>query len=214
MKARTVTVRPSLGASVSVVVVAIAAYAALPPWRFSWWPFAAITVAALILLLVRVRRHSFVTWVAARVRHRRTRRYTTPSGRGGRHPPRQRGVRRAHRRQRGSCRDSGRRPSLRTDLPPRLYRRAHGERVAAGRAGSVLGSARWVAHWFRHRVGRIPRASRIRVPAALQHPARGARRGRSASHLSDCAAGHPRVADQDWCIASRSVPPWRPPPIA
>jgi type VII secretion protein EccE len=80
VKARTVTVRPSLGASVSVVVVAIAAYAALPPWRFSWWPFAAITVAALILLLVRVRRHSSVTWVAARVRHRRTRRYTTPVG--------------------------------------------------------------------------------------------------------------------------------------
>jgi type VII secretion protein EccE len=80
MKARTVTVRPTLGASVSVVVVAIAAYAALPPWRFSWWPFAAITVVALVVLLVRVRRHSVVTWVAARVRQRRTGRYTTPVG--------------------------------------------------------------------------------------------------------------------------------------
>lgn len=80
MKARTVTVRPSLGPSVAVVVVAIAAYAALPPWRFSWWPFVVITVAALIVLLVRVRRHSVVTWVAARTRLRRTRRYTTPVG--------------------------------------------------------------------------------------------------------------------------------------
>ncbi|SBS76596.1 conserved exported hypothetical protein [uncultured Mycobacterium sp.] len=80
MKARTVTVRPTLGASVSVVVAAIAAYAALPPWRFSWWPFAAITVVALVVLLVRVRRHSLVTWVAARVRQRRTGRYTTPVG--------------------------------------------------------------------------------------------------------------------------------------
>jgi type VII secretion protein EccE len=80
MKARTVTVRPTLGASVSVVVAAIAAYAALPPWRFSWWPFAAITVVALAVLLVRVRRHSVVTWVAARVRQRRTGRYTTPVG--------------------------------------------------------------------------------------------------------------------------------------
>ena len=80
MKARTVTVRPSLGPSVAAVVVAIAAYAVLPPWRFSWWPFVAITVGALVVLLVRVRRHSFVTWVAARTRLRRRRRYTTPVG--------------------------------------------------------------------------------------------------------------------------------------
>lgn len=80
MKARTVAVRPALGAVVAVEVAAIAAFAALPPWRFSWWPFAVITSVALVLLLVTVHRRNFAAWVWARVRHLRTRRYTTAVG--------------------------------------------------------------------------------------------------------------------------------------
>ncbi|PBA42271.1 type VII secretion protein EccE [Mycobacterium avium] len=80
MKARTVAIRPALGAVVAAEVVAITAYAALPPARFTWWPFALITAVALVLLLVTVHRRNFAVWVAARVRWWRTRRYATPVG--------------------------------------------------------------------------------------------------------------------------------------
>jgi len=80
VKARTVTIRPTLAAMVAAEVVGIAAYVALPPARFTWWPFAAITVVTLVLLLVRVHRRNFATWVAARVRWWRTRRYATGVG--------------------------------------------------------------------------------------------------------------------------------------
>jgi type VII secretion protein EccE len=80
VKARTVSIRPALGVVVAVEVVAIAAFAALPPWRFAWWPFAAITTVALVLGVVTVHRRNFVAWVAARVRWLRTRRYTTAVG--------------------------------------------------------------------------------------------------------------------------------------
>ncbi|KMO69800.1 type VII secretion protein EccE [Mycolicibacterium chlorophenolicum] len=80
MKARTVTIRPALGAVVAAEVVGIAAYAALPPARFSWWPFAVITTLVLVLLLVTVHRRNFAALVAARVRWWRTRRYATPVG--------------------------------------------------------------------------------------------------------------------------------------
>ena len=43
MKAHTVALRPALGAVVGAEVVAIAAFAALPPYRFGWWPASAIT---------------------------------------------------------------------------------------------------------------------------------------------------------------------------
>jgi type VII secretion protein EccE len=65
---------------VAVEVIAIAAYIALPPARFTWWPFAVITALALVLLLVRVHRRNFAAWVADRLRWRRTRRYATPVG--------------------------------------------------------------------------------------------------------------------------------------
>ncbi len=55
--------------------LSIAGESAVNPACSSASAVAAITVAALILLLVRVRRHSFVNWVVARVRHRRTRRW-------------------------------------------------------------------------------------------------------------------------------------------
>lgn len=80
MKAHTVTVRLALGSVVAAAVVGIAAYAALPPLRFTWWPFAVITALALVLLLVTVHRRNFVAWVAARVRWWRTRRYATAVG--------------------------------------------------------------------------------------------------------------------------------------
>lgn len=80
MKEPTVAVRPALGAMVAVEVLAIAAFVALPPWRFTWWPFAVITVLAVILLLITVHRRNLASWIAARARWLRTRRYTTPVG--------------------------------------------------------------------------------------------------------------------------------------
>ena len=62
MKARVVGIRPALGAVVGAEVVAIAAFASLPPYRFGWWPMAAITAAAVILLLVTVYRRNAVRW--------------------------------------------------------------------------------------------------------------------------------------------------------
>lgn len=78
MKARVVGIRPALGAVVGAEVVAIAAFASLPPYRFGWWPMAAITGVAVILLLVTVHRRNAVRWLADRVRWVRGRRYATP----------------------------------------------------------------------------------------------------------------------------------------
>lgn len=80
MKARTASVDPALGAVVGAEVVGLAAFAALPPYRFGWWPATAITVAAVILLLVTVHRRNVATWAAARARWMRARRYTTAVG--------------------------------------------------------------------------------------------------------------------------------------
>jgi type VII secretion protein EccE len=80
VKARTVAINPALGAVVGAEVVAIAAFAALPPYRFSWWPFAAITTIAVILLLVTVHRRNAARWLLDRARWRRQRRYTTLVG--------------------------------------------------------------------------------------------------------------------------------------
>ena len=80
MKAHTVTVDPALGSVIGAEAVGIAAFAALPPYRFGWWPATVITVVALVLLLVTVHRRNVATWVAARVRWMAARRYTTPVG--------------------------------------------------------------------------------------------------------------------------------------
>jgi type VII secretion protein EccE len=80
VKARTVGVRPALGAVVGIEVVAIAAFASLPPHRFGWWPAATITAVVAIVLLVTVHRRNFTAWLAARVRWWRGRRYTTAVG--------------------------------------------------------------------------------------------------------------------------------------
>jgi type VII secretion protein EccE len=80
VKARTVTVNAALGAVVATEVLGLAAQAILPPGRFGWWPLAVITVLAGVLLLVRVHRRNVATWLAARVRWRRQRRYTTAVG--------------------------------------------------------------------------------------------------------------------------------------
>lgn len=80
MKARTLTLRPSLAVVTGAEVVAIVAFAALPVARFGWWPPAAIAVVTLVVLSVTVYRRNVVAWVAARVRWLRRRRYTTPVG--------------------------------------------------------------------------------------------------------------------------------------
>ena len=80
MKAHTVALHPALGSVIGAEAVGVVAFAALPPYRFGWWPAIAITVAALVVLLVTVHRRNVATWVAARVRWRRARRFTTPVG--------------------------------------------------------------------------------------------------------------------------------------
>lgn len=73
MKARVVAVRPALPAIVAVEVVALIAFAALTPGRFGWWPAAAITAVALILLTVTVHRRNAAAWMRDRIRWRATR---------------------------------------------------------------------------------------------------------------------------------------------
>jgi type VII secretion protein EccE len=80
MRAPTVAVRPTLGAVIGAEVVAITAYIAVPPARFTWWPFTTITVLTALLLVVGVHRRNAVTWAAARVRWLRNRRYATAVG--------------------------------------------------------------------------------------------------------------------------------------
>jgi len=80
VKARTLTVRPTLAVVIGAEVVGIVAFAALPVARFGWWPAAAITAVTLIVLSVAVHRRNVVAWLVARVRWLRRRRYTTPVG--------------------------------------------------------------------------------------------------------------------------------------
>ena len=80
MKARTLAVRPALGAVVAAEVVALAALVVLPPSRFNWWPVAVITAVAVLLLVVTVHRRNAVSWLAAQARWRRQRRLTTAVG--------------------------------------------------------------------------------------------------------------------------------------
>lgn len=80
MKARTVTLRPTLAVVIGAEVVALVAFAALPVARFGSWPAAVIAAVTLLVLSVAVHRRNVVAWVAARVRWLRRRRYTTPVG--------------------------------------------------------------------------------------------------------------------------------------
>jgi len=80
MKARTVSVRPTLGPVVVAEVVSVIAFAALWPWRFGWWPWATITVVALAVMVITVNRRNLAVWCAARVRHLYQRRHATPVG--------------------------------------------------------------------------------------------------------------------------------------
>lgn len=80
MKARPVTVAPDLGAVLGAEVIGIAAFAALPTYRFGWWPATAITVAALVLLVVAVHRRNAAIWLLDRSRWMHARRQTTATG--------------------------------------------------------------------------------------------------------------------------------------
>jgi len=80
VKARTVALRPALGAVVAAEVVALAAFTALPPGRWGWWPPAVITALAVVALVVTVHRRNAVSWVGAQARWRRQRRFATPVG--------------------------------------------------------------------------------------------------------------------------------------
>lgn len=80
MKARSVNVKPSLGAVIGAEAIGIAAFAGLPTYRFGWWPAAGITLAALVLLVVTVHRRNAAAWVVDRSRWVRDRRQTTAVG--------------------------------------------------------------------------------------------------------------------------------------
>jgi type VII secretion protein EccE len=80
VKARAVTADASLPAVLAAEAAGIAAFAALPPYRFGWWPAAAITAAAAILLLGAVHRRNAAAWATARARWMRTRRHITGVG--------------------------------------------------------------------------------------------------------------------------------------
>jgi type VII secretion protein EccE len=80
VKARTVALRPRLGAVVTAEVVALAAFVALPPHRAGWWPATVISVVALLLLVVTVHRRNAPGWVTAWVRHRHRVRRPAPVG--------------------------------------------------------------------------------------------------------------------------------------
>ncbi|GAA2424426.1 type VII secretion protein EccE [Mycolicibacterium llatzerense] len=80
MKARTVSVRPTLGPVAAAEVVSVIAFAALWPWQWGWWPWATITVAALAVMVITVHRRNLAAWCVARIRHLRQRRYATNVG--------------------------------------------------------------------------------------------------------------------------------------
>lgn len=68
MKARTVTVRPSISAVIAAEVIVIGALVVLSPRHVGWWPAAAVGVIAVVALLVRVHRRNVFGWAAAGVR--------------------------------------------------------------------------------------------------------------------------------------------------
>lgn len=80
MKARPVTINPSLGTVLGAEVIGIGVFAGLPMYRFGWWPATAITLVAVVLLVVTVHRRNAAAWVADRSRWMRDRRRTTAVG--------------------------------------------------------------------------------------------------------------------------------------
>ncbi len=76
MKGRTIGVNTTMPAVVGVEMAALAAIVVFPPNRMSWWPTAAVAVAAIALLMVTVYRRNTVSWAVDRVRWRRRRRRT------------------------------------------------------------------------------------------------------------------------------------------
>jgi type VII secretion protein EccE len=80
VKAPAVKVDPGLGSVIGAEAVGIAAFAALPPYRFGWWPASVLAAVTLVVLLVRVHRRNIAAWPAARARWMRARRYTTSVG--------------------------------------------------------------------------------------------------------------------------------------
>jgi type VII secretion protein EccE len=74
VRARPVGVRLSLPVLITVEVVALTAFIALPPYRAGWWPAAVITAVTLMLLLITVHRRNVAGWVAALTRWRSQRR--------------------------------------------------------------------------------------------------------------------------------------------
>jgi type VII secretion protein EccE len=80
VKARPVNINPALGAVIGAEVIGIGAFAGLPTYRFGWWPATAITLAAVVLLVVTVHRRNAAAWVLDRSRWMRDRRHTTAVG--------------------------------------------------------------------------------------------------------------------------------------
>lgn len=80
MKAHAVAVRPVLPAVIAAEVIALIAFATLTPTRFGWWPAAAVTAVALILLMVTVHRRNAATWMRDRIRWRATRTAVVEAG--------------------------------------------------------------------------------------------------------------------------------------
>jgi type VII secretion protein EccE len=74
VKARVVSVRPTIAAVIAVEVIALATLVVFPPGRATWWPAAGVAVAAILALLVTVHRRSAVGWSVAAVRWMRRRR--------------------------------------------------------------------------------------------------------------------------------------------
>ena len=74
MKERAVGVRAALPVVLATEVVAIGAFIGLTPARFGWWPAAAITAAAFVLMVVTVYRRNLPGWIAALMRWRSRRR--------------------------------------------------------------------------------------------------------------------------------------------
>lgn len=74
MKQRPAGIRLSLPVLITVEVVALGAFIALPPYRAGWWPAVALTAAVLVALTVTVHGRNGVGWLVALARWRAARR--------------------------------------------------------------------------------------------------------------------------------------------
>ena len=210
MKARAVALRPAVGALVAAEAVALAAFVALPPHRAGWWPATAISVAALVVLIVTVYRRNAPGWVAAWARHRRRRRHPVPVAAAVDvpHGAIVCGVRVDEYEAVTMIKASGRAyaPTLLRGSTRSLTTNVIPMDVLAG----IAGSARvFAAGRHRHCQLRAAGAPRRRLRPAVQHAAGGPAGGRAARHLSDRAHRHHRVGagpdlpDLDRCRGGR-----------